>query len=144
MWHICGMPPTRRTRRQRDHAATQAPPSPRSSAAHGRGGHGQPCNRSRSPVDRLSVTVRKQAASRAGSARSGVERERHGFDHPAIAGMEHVTQPAAASRTGFRVRSSVLPVSCARARRRSGAVGQRSGSADRAPVRAARPPGRAA
>ncbi len=126
-----------------DHAAAQPPPSPRSSAAHGRSGRGQPCNRSRSPDDALSVTVRKQAACGAGSARSGVDRDRSGFDHAAIAGMELPNRTGARLPGAFRTAMFALPCSLCRVRARvpdgvPAREAKRSGPADRAPVRAAR------
>lgn len=57
-WHGGLGCPHEAARVQRPLADAQAPPSPRSSAAHSRGACRQPCNRSRLGDDVLSVTVR--------------------------------------------------------------------------------------
>lgn len=83
-------------------------PSPRSSAAHSRDGRRQPCNRSRLGNEVLPVTGRAQGGHPAGSARSGVDGGRPGFDHAAIAGT--ACHPAAAN--GEHSSCSVCALPC--------------------------------
>jgi len=70
------------------------------------------------------VTVCTQAAFGAGSARSGVDRGRSGFDHAAITGMELPGRIGPRQREHIPVLFVRSAGCCARARRRSCAGGR--------------------